>query len=522
MQTLTPAQIGQWRRYPRAFIEECLCDPETAQPFKLSDAQSRFLAEAFRFGANRRLLYPEQLFGAIKKSGKSTMSAMFMLTVILIYGGLYAEGYVVANDYQQAQDRVFAAICRIVETSPLLKRVAKISASKIEFPSTGATITAIASDYAGAAGSNPNCVCFDELWGVVSEAGLRLWDEMVPVPTRKVSVRLTTSYAGFANESMLLEQLYKRGLRGREIGPSLYAQPGMLMAWHHGPIAPWQNDDWIAEMRETLRPSAFLRMIQNQFASSESSFVDMSWWDSCVDSQLSPALAEPTLPVWVGVDASVKRDSTAIVCCAFAGGRVRLIWHKVYQPSPDDPLDFENAVEKTLRDLMRRFWVRQVFFDPFQLVAVAQRLTNMGVPMIEFAQSVPNLTEASSNLYEIIKGRNLRLYPDDKMRLAASRAVAVETSRGWRITKEKGSHKIDVIVALAQAALGAVHGQGSDDWKLQVAPSTSWQRAKDPNTSQLYGDPTERDSIEDGVWGPSPAGVWLKRGLSGRSKWDGF
>ena len=42
------------------------------------------------------------------------------------------------------------------------------------------------------------------------------------------------------------------------------------------------------------------------------------------------------------------------------------------------------------------------------------------------------------------------------MRLAASRAVAIETSRGWRITKEKASHKIDVIVALAQAALGAV------------------------------------------------------------------
>ena len=36
------------------------------------------------------------------------------------------------------------------------------------------------------------------------------------------------------------------------------------------------------------------------------------------------------------------------------------------------------------------------------------------------------------------------------------RAVALETSRGWRIAKEKQSHKIDVVVALAQAALGAV------------------------------------------------------------------
>ncbi len=35
------------------------------------------------------------------------------------------------------------------------------------------------------------------------------------------------------------------------------------------------------------------------------------------------------------------------------------------------------------------------------------------------------------------------------------RTVAVETSRGLRIAKEKASHKIDVIVALGLAALGA-------------------------------------------------------------------
>ena len=42
--------------------------------------------------------------------------------------------------------------------------------------------------------------------------------------------------------------------------------------------------------------------------------------------------------------------------------------------------------------------------------------------------------------------------------LAISRCVALETSRGWRIAKEKTSHRIDSIVALAQAALGAVRG----------------------------------------------------------------
>ena len=37
-----------------------------------------------------------------------------------------------------------------------------------------------------------------------------------------------------------------------------------------------------------------------------------------------------------------------------------------------------------------------------------------------------------------------------------SRAIAVETPRGWRIAKEKSAHKIDVIVALAMSAYGAI------------------------------------------------------------------
>jgi hypothetical protein len=56
----------------------------------------------------------------------------------------------------------------------------------------------------------------------------------------------------------------------------------------------------------------------------------------------------------------------------------------------------------------------------------------------------------------LIKGRGIVVYPDDAIRLAVSRAVAVENPRGWRIAKEKASHKIDVVVALAMAALAAV------------------------------------------------------------------
>lgn len=66
--------------------------------------------------------------------------------------------------------------------------------------------------------------------------------------------------------------------------------------------------------------------------------------------------------------------STAVVAVTFEKGKVRLVWHRTFQPSPEDPLDFEATVEKTLLDLRRRFWVREIRYDPYQLVAVAQRL----------------------------------------------------------------------------------------------------------------------------------------------------
>ena len=465
---LTASALERWRQQPIEFIEQVLRDPETGQPFDLFPAQRRFFEHAWTQADDGRLLYPEQCLGAIKKSGKTGTAGIHLLTTTILYGGRFAEAYCVANDLEQAQGRVFQAVRRIVESSPLLAREADITAQRITFPQTGATIQAIGSDYAGAAGANPVISSFDELWGYTSERSRRLWDEMVPPPTRKVSCRLTTTYAGFTGESVLLEELYKRGLQQPEIAPGLHAGDGLLMAWHHEPIAPWQDERWLAEMRRSLRPNQYLRMIENRFVSTETSFIDMRAWDRCVDPRLAPVARDRSLPVYVGVDASTKHDLTAIVAVHWdtKAQLVRLVYHRTFQPSPNEPLDFEQTIEQTLLDLNQRFSVRQILFDPWQMQAVSQRLVKRGLKIEEFPQSSPNLTAASQNLYELIEAGTLLVYPSPDMRLAISRAVAIETSRGWRIGKDKQTHKIDVVVALGMAALAAVRGGGTPAYNL--------------------------------------------------------
>ncbi|MGP0083245.1 MAG: hypothetical protein ACLP0B_06430 [Steroidobacteraceae bacterium] len=415
------------------------------------------------------------MVAAIKKSGKTGFAALYMLTVILSCGGRFAEGYCIANDLEQAVSRVFQAMRRIVEASPLLMREAHITAEQIVFPAFhNATISAMTTDYASAASANPTISCFDELWGYSSERSHRLWDEMVPPPTRKIAVRLKVTYAGFSGESVLLEALYKRGMAQPEIAPSLHAGNGLLMAWHHDPVAPWQTDAWLAEMRRSLRPNQYLRMIE-RFVASESSFIGLDAWGACVDPAVTPVLTDKALRVWIGVDASAKHDSIAIVACTWdrTAQRVRLVTHKVFQPSPQDPLSFEDAIEGTVLDLQKRFRVVKVLFDPWQMQAVSQRLARAGIKVEKFPQSPGNLIIASQNLYEMIDGRNLVLYPNAEMRLAVSRAVAIETSRGWRIGKEKQSYKIDVVVALAMACYAAVHSQGESSF-MGFGPDATW------------------------------------------------
>jgi hypothetical protein len=58
---LNHTSLTHWRENPIAFIEQCLCDPETKKPFHLLDAERRFLEHAFKLDDDGRLLYPELL-----------------------------------------------------------------------------------------------------------------------------------------------------------------------------------------------------------------------------------------------------------------------------------------------------------------------------------------------------------------------------------------------------------------------------------------------------------------------------
>jgi phage terminase large subunit-like protein len=119
-------------------------------------------------------------------------------------------------------------------------------------------------------------------------------------------------------------------------------------------------------------------------------------------------------------------------------------------------MDLERTIEEYVLQLNERFRVVEVLCDPYQLHRSITTLQGKGVKIREFPQTSGNTTLMGQTLFDLLNGRNLRLYPAADMREHALNTVAVESPRGWRIAKEKSSKKIDAIVALAMACVAAV------------------------------------------------------------------
>ena len=301
--------------------------------------------------------------------------------------------------------------------------------------------------------------------GYTSESSIRLWEELTPVPTRKNSIRFITTYAGFEGESKLLWDLYKQVVskdehpegQGERIHPDLpiYAnrQARLFAYWDHEPRMPWQTREYYESQRKTLRHNTYLRLHENRWTTGEESFVSAELWDSAVEPMLRP---EPTGSLFIGVDAAIKHDCAAIVAVKYSEHDSRLVLadHRIIKPGIEG-INLEATVEFYLRRSQYGTEILRILCDPYQMQRSIQTLTEAGLPIEEFNQTLPNLTLATETLLSALTNRNLRLYRADDLRSHVLNAVAVESPRGIRLAKERQSAKIDGCVALSFAVLAA-------------------------------------------------------------------
>ena len=454
---------------PCAFIDAFVKYSELAKPFSLLPHQREQFRTSFQFDGAGKLKHETIVWSKPKKGAKTFENALVCLWWAFTQEAPN-EVLVLANDLEQAVGRVFSTIARLIENNVALGQSARVGQKEIVL-SNGTKILALASEYAGAAGSNHGLCSLDELWAFSSERARRLYEELTPVPTRKNSIRLITSTAGIVGESELLWGLYVQGVGKEEhrdgqgarmLGElPIYenAEARLLTLWDHTPRTPWQDADYYRTQKRSLRSQTFARLHENRWVASTSSFISGEAWDGCVDRELRPLIGtDKHQQLFIGVDASVKHDNSACVAVRWDHTRERLLLsqHRIWQPSYWRPLDLEHTIEAWLKDLHSRFDVRDVFYDPYQMSRSAATLSRAGIRMTEYPQTTARLTQMAEALLDLLKGQNLVLYRSKELREHALNAVAVESTRGWRLAKEKSNRKIDSTVALAMACVGAL------------------------------------------------------------------
>ena len=443
------------------------------EPIRLEPWQRAVLS----FWWIHRFIISTLVISNIKKTGKTFANAVLLAWRWLALPG---EHFAVGNDMDQSAGRQFLQIVDMVKRNRYLRQNVKITSQQLLFKPTGSTITALAVDAAGNAGANHLTASHTETWGIIYEGGVRAFEELTLPPGRFYglpALRICDSYAGFLGESNTWHDLVDRGLEGEHISSEwpIYKSNGLLLFHMDGEDAQErcfrgsneEADMYYADQRLTLRDGTYLRLHKNKRATGQEQYIPLEDWDAGVNPEHTPVLPTNDFRLFVGVDGAIKNDSAAVVAVYRDRSKKKIVLakHRIWHPTSQQPLDLDQTIGEFLRDLHRNYSLSSIYYDPYQLHDLATRLRSEGIKMEEYPQSQSNLIKMGQNLFELIMQKNLILYPDTEMRLQASHTIALETQRGWRIAKEKTSHKIDAIVALAMAALAAVEKGNRSTWE---------------------------------------------------------
>lgn len=158
-----------------------------------------------------------------RKNGKSEILSALALYHLIADGEESAEVYSVAADRDQAS-LVFNVAKRMVELSPVLSKHVEIIDSKkrLVYAKTNSFYQVLPGDAAGALGTNPSAVLFDE---VLTQKDRHLWDSMRQgFGTRKEPILIAATTAAYTTAAFALAE-HDYGLRliaNPEIDPARF------------------------------------------------------------------------------------------------------------------------------------------------------------------------------------------------------------------------------------------------------------------------------------------------------------
>jgi phage terminase large subunit-like protein len=439
--------------------------------FDLRPFQVDWLREAFREKGGERV-YTRALLGLPRGNGKSHLAAAvagYMLLADKPRDGRPPQIVLTAGSWNQAMI-TFKRLREFIDGSPLAGLVQLLSGRGVMRMKGGAELFVVSAEGPLQHGLEPTCVVFDEVW---NQKKRELYEAMIGgMIKRPEPVMVMISSAGYDQDSLLWE-LCKRGEAGDD--------PRFFYRWWSAPEgAPYDSPrTWrmanpaLASRRPFLALSGlrdnvaamheaeFKRWHLGIWTASDEVWISPPAWDACSG---APELI-PERETILGVDASIRHDSTVVTTVQRDDDGIYHAAFKIWTPTPGKEIDLA-LVMAHIRQQALDYRVTGVCYDPHYMMHAAQTLDDEGIPMIEWRQDNARMCPATRTLHEAVTHGRLRHGGDPVVRSHALAAGVKETERGLRLKKtevSRGRH-MDAVVALAMAV----------DWASRTAtPSRS-------------------------------------------------
>lgn len=452
-----------------------------------------------------------------RKNGKSELLSAFALLGLVGDDEESAEVYSVAADRDQAA-LVFNTAKRMVELSPVLsKRLIIVDSQKrIIDPKTNSIYKVLPGDAAGALGTNPSMVLFDE---VLTQRDRHLWDAMRQgFGTRKQPILIAATTAAYTSAAFALEE-HEHGQRvladpaldpdrfvfmrnvpkdadwldeGKPADPGT-GEPGTGWYWANPALGTFLSLSSLrGEAREAqskpTAQNAFRVFRLNQWVSQESRWLDMAVWDGNAEPVLPPETLRERLAgrrAIGGLDLASTRDFTAWVLLFPgtlddpAGDGFTVLPH-FWIPRPmveersqmktqfevwerdglvtvtDGPVTDYDAIEAHIGRDAEQFNLKVFGYDPWNATQVVGHLEEGGLTGVKVPQTGPRLTDPCKAIESALAEHSLYHAGNPVLRWMGDNVQLEITGDGlMKPSKKKSGDKIDGIAALVNAVFVA-------------------------------------------------------------------
>lgn len=486
---------------PCKFIE-CLCHvkgPKAGECIHLEDWQCFIITTIFGWiDDNGYRRFSQAYIEVGRGNGKSTFCSGIGLYMLCADGELGADIYSFATTRDQARI-VFDDALAMARGNKDLQRYYGLTPlnNSMVIIGTNSKFLPKSADAGTLDGLNTHLGIIDELHAHKTR---KVYDVVnSSTSKRSQSLIFTITTAGYILDGICMERRRTVGhvLDGSVIDEALF---GIIYTID-------ENDDWQSEIAlrkanpnwnisvnpkqimselisaklNTSAQKEYLTKHLDVWVNSDHQWLKMEHYRQCIDSSLKESDFYGEYAIY-GLDLASKLDISALI---------RLHWREIdgvihyyvfpyfylpadavhssdnsqyegwakdeYIQTTDGPITDLNALQEWIAEDVKQYSVLSVAYDPMQATQMSQNLLGDGVPMVELAQNLKNMSEPMKQVQALIYTGRLHIADNPVMHWMASNVVChTDAKENIYPRKEKVQNKIDGMVALIMAINQAI------------------------------------------------------------------